>query len=78
MGKLSSETNSHQQLTFRHSLQMKKKKNCLLTTGLIIRKVIVSFLGSKQERLVLLFGINPVVNSSELLSSPGSQRNLKG
>lgn len=36
------------------------------------------FFGSKQERLGLLFGTNAVVNSTELLSSPGSQRNVKG
>lgn len=78
MGKLSSETNTeHQQFTFRHSLH-REKKHLFTDYRPNYRGGNSVFFGSRQERLGLLFGTNAVVDSGELLSSPGSQRNVKG
>lgn len=78
MGKHSSETNSQTQKanTSKHILD--RNNMCLQTPVLMTREIVMSFFGSKQDRLGLLFGIDGVVYSSELLSSTGSQRNLKG
>lgn len=64
-----------QRLTSKHTLD--RSNMCLQTPVLMNREISVLF-ESKEDRLGLLMGIDGVVYSSELLSSTGSQRNLKG